>query len=300
MRTATANRRASRWGLAALACALVLAAGPGGAARAADQIEDNLPAQGYKVIKFLKKKGYQNVGVLNFRVEKDNKLERARVPLKAALATALENVLLLMNDKSEPIGIIHDAGHVAAKQKEKATYLTPHGCEKLFRYQYPLAWGNKWVTADAFVTGVVKINPIKRTTTVTLEAIDRKTKKPVPVPGASFEVRTDRGILTDVCTNFALAKRQIRTMAAQDLEKEANDKGNDPDKNNKKGQPEERLVDLEILYDNERQEERPGRVDPRSTEIDEPKENTKVVLRIKNLSDKRVAVRLAVNGKNTL
>src|SRR5258708_1361522 len=200
--------------MAALA-SVTLGAFLAGPVRSADPIEDNLPAQAYKVVKFLKKNGYQNVGVLKFRVQKDSEPESFHVgPLNVAMATRLENSLLLMNDKTDPIGIIHDAGRVAASKKEKATYLTPQGCDKLFRYEYPLAWGTKMVEADAFLTGVVRVNLVKRTTTVTIEALDRKAKKLTPV--TSFEVRTDRSILTDVCTNFVLNKRQIRTMSPND------------------------------------------------------------------------------------
>jgi hypothetical protein len=283
-----------RWGLAVLACTLVVAtaAGP---ARAADKIEDNLPAQAFKVMRYLKKQGYKNVGVLKFRVQKGDKKPSFRVgPLNVAMATRLENVLLLMNDKDKPLGIIHDASQVAARKREKATYTSAQGCDKLFRYKYPLAWGSSLVTADAFVTGIVKINPVKRTTTVTIEAVDRTTKKLTPV--TSFVVRTDRSILTDVCTNFALSSKKIRSMALDDQDKDANDNNPTTDK----GQPKDSLVDLEILYDAAAQETRQSRKDPKALEVDEPKENGTVVLRLKNKSDKRVAVRLEVNGLNTL
>ena len=78
MQTANREGRARGWGLGALAFAAALAIGSGGPARAADQIEDTLPAQAYKVVKYLKQNGYQNVGVLKFRVQKGN--ERSDKP----------------------------------------------------------------------------------------------------------------------------------------------------------------------------------------------------------------------------
>jgi hypothetical protein len=201
-----------------------------------------------------------------------------------------------MNDKTEPLGIIHEAGRVAAGKKEKATYLTPQGRDKLFRYEYPLAWGKKMVSADAFVTGSVRIDLVKRTTTVTIEALDRKTRKLAAV--TSFDVRTDRSILTDVCTNFALNTRHIRTMSPDEQEELANKKAQEPGK--KKGQPDDRLVDLEILYDNTRMDPVPSAAHPGTAEVPEPLEDTRVVLRLKNLSDRRLAVLVAVNGRNTL
>jgi len=295
-RTPLVQSRAGRWGLAALGCALVLGTGAGSAARAQDRIEDNLPAQAYKVVKYLKKQGCRNVGVLKFRVKKGSQPESFRVgPLNVAMTTRMENALLLMNDKSSPLGIIHEAGHVAAGKKEKATYLTPQGCAKLFGYKYPLAWGSQWVEADAFVTGVVRINPAKRTTTVTIEAIDRKTKRLTPV--TSYEVRTDRTILTDVCTNFVLGKRQIRTMSLDDQNKAANDQALGKGGTNKKNLAE--YLDFEILYGTAVQEQK-SRDEENLYVEGEPKEGTEIVLRLTSKSDKRLAVVVGVNGRSTL
>src|SRR5262245_59864223 len=114
MQTNSPARRTRR-DLTALACVFVLAIEHSGPARAADQIEDNLPAQAYKVVKYLKKNGYQNVGVLKFRVQKGTEPESFHVgPLNVAMTTRMENILLLMNDKTDPLSIIHDAGRVAA------------------------------------------------------------------------------------------------------------------------------------------------------------------------------------------
>lgn len=295
MRQPTApHGQVRRRGFSCLACTLVLAtaAAP---ARAADRIEDNLPGQAFKVMRYLKKQGYKNVGVLKFRVQKgDNKPSFRVGPLNVAMATRLENVLLAMNRGAPPLGIIHDASQVAARKREKATYVSSAGCDKLFGYKYPLAWGRDMVNADAFVTGIVKINPVKRTTTVTIEAVDRQTKKLTPV--TSFVVRTDRSILTDVCTNFALSKKKIRTMSPDNADNDANDK---PPPINK-GQPNDRLVDLEILYNGAAQQVDRDPEDERRLRVEEPRENTEVVLRLKNTSDRRVAVRLEVNGLNTL
>src|SRR5262249_23658523 len=148
------------------------------------------------------------------------------------------------NEEDKPISIIRDAGKVVAKHKEKVTYMTPAGCEKLFQYKYPLAWGNKEVEADAFLTGVVRISPDKAKTTVVIEALERKSKKLHEV--TNFEVKTERTILSDVCENFALDSRTMRTAgpddeeAVQDYQKRDKAKGVILADN--------RLVDLRIVY----------------------------------------------------
>jgi hypothetical protein len=267
-------------------------------ARGADLIEDELPAQAGRVLKYLKEQGYRNVGVLKFRVKKGNEPEKFNAgPLNVAMATRLENALLIKNDKTQPIGIIHDAPRVAWSHKERASYMTPDGCEKLFKYKYPLAWGDAKVEADAFVTGLVQISPNKRTTTVRIEAMDRKSKKLRLI--TSFPVRTDRMILTDLCQSFVLNSRRMRTMGPKEQDDEA--VGNSADRDQQQGKNQagdrDRDVELEVVYDG-------GVIPIQKSEgfevVQEPAEGQKVVFRLKNNSDERRAVVLAVNGENTL
>src|SRR5262249_32577899 len=123
-----------------------------------ERIEDCMRVPSISVMKYLKKQNVRNVGVLKFRVNKNNQ----RNPLDAgtingALARMLENALIMRNDPEKPIGIVADASRVAAGHKEHATYLTPQGREKLFTYRYPLAWGKETIIPDLFLTGCVDL-----------------------------------------------------------------------------------------------------------------------------------------------
>jgi hypothetical protein len=284
-------------GVLACLCALVWSAAYVPAARAADRIDDEFPAQAGKILKYLKDKGYKNVGVLKFRVKKGSEPSTFHAgPLNVAMANRLENVLLIKNDRERPIGIIHEAFRVAASRKERASYLSPAGCAKLFKYRYPLVWGDQQVEADAFVTGLVQLSPDLRTTTIRIEALERDS--PTLRQVVSFDVRTDRTILTDVCQSFALNSNKLRTMGGDEPEEQAvKDAGDRASRKTRPGNP-WRLVDLEVLYD--------GKPVPILQNDDsefveqEPGEGQTVVFRLRNKSDTTVGVVLAVNGKNTL
>jgi hypothetical protein len=300
-RTESDHRRARRLGLAALALGLVAMAGMASPARAAaaDRIEDKLKAEGVKVVEYLRDHGYQAVGVLKFRVKLGNEPESFSVGiLNVVMTRRLQNLLIAMNDEAKPLQIIHEAAQVAAGKKEHANYTSPEGCAKFFEYKYPLAWGSGTVQADVFLTGLVKVSPDKSTTTVVIEAIDRETKKPKEI--TSFQVRTDRTILSDACESFVLPGKQVRKLGADEQEEEAAKNSYERDQDKDRPKPGDRLVKLEILYSGKAQEEAGSEKHPGEYQVPEPQENDEVVLALTNLSDKRVAVVLAVNGKNTL
>lgn len=279
--------------------ALALGAATMPSVQAADRIEERLPAEALKVLKKLQARNVGNVGVLQFRVQKDGQPASSNLPLGLIMATRLENALILMNDDMDkPLGIIRDAGRTAFQHKERATYRTAEGCAKLFGYKYPLAWGGHEVTADAFLTGMVQIHPREGTTTVVIEIIDRDKRKPEKF--AEFSVKTDRTILTDVCTNFALDSRVMRTAgpeeqdeaARKDLERQSRQASAAPTAN--------RLVELDVRYADAPQPITPRPDDAAAEMVPEPLEKQKVIFGLKNLGAKPVAVVLAVNGRNTL
>jgi hypothetical protein len=112
------------------------------------------------LIGYLQGKGFKNVGVLKFQVQKDGVLSDNVGPLNLAIAKRLEVALALANDNDEQtqIGLIKDANTVAATIKG-ASHLTAEGRQKLFSKRYPLAWGNEEVEPDAFLTGIAVLDP---------------------------------------------------------------------------------------------------------------------------------------------
>src|SRR5262249_22800266 len=152
---------------------------------------------GPTLMRHLQKQGYQNVGVLKFRVQvgtADPRFDAGR--LTSMLATRLENVLILANDMQKPLGITRGASQTAAERDRTATYTTEAGRQKLFTHAYPLAWGKDRVKVNAFLTGLVRLSPDLTTATVTLQEFtaDRPELKPV----AEFKVKTNRLMLADM------------------------------------------------------------------------------------------------------
>jgi hypothetical protein len=267
----------------------------------ADTIDECLPPRGAEVMEHLQKRGYKNVGVLHFRVE----MPGAKSPfgvgrLGSLMATRLENVLILANDDDRPVGVTRAASERAAARDRKATYLTAEGRRKLFEQKYPLAWGEKEVTVDAFLTGLVKMSPDLAKATVTLEEW---------LPGkdqantlAKFEVATNRLLLADLNRNFILSKRSLnKGLKIEEPDPEAVasaangggpvslDKGTPPPADDTF----DGLLDFRAHYDSE--EFKPGA----ENRLPAPRDGQDVYFTVEAKKE-RLGVVVLVNGVNTL
>lgn len=204
------------------AAALVLAALAAPAARA-DHLDAKLLETGPQVIEYLHHRGYQNVGVLRFRLEQAGKpASFSAGALNGNLAERLENVLVMCDgsDEAQAVGIIHRAGEFAARAgRVNRWYADPADRAKLFRVDaYPLAWGSRKVKADAFLTGTVRLAADLARTTVVIEAFSAKDPAALD-PVAEFTVDTDRSILRDAGANFAVARRSVVTKRSSDVDR---------------------------------------------------------------------------------
>ncbi|WP_020472697.1 hypothetical protein [Zavarzinella formosa] len=270
-------------------------------------LERTLARTAPDVIKHLKDKGYQNVGVLKFLVVKgdDQKLSDNAGTLNRTVARQLEMGLILANDPLKPIGIIDDASSVAAKTPG-ANHLSKEGRLKLFEPSYPLAWGKEDVMADAFVTGIIGISPDLKTLSVQLLAFDAKTNKLEPL-GKELVAKNDSRKLSEIGESFSrgafddgnietkrdpkdLAKheQQVLDHAAQVKKEEAKNpvlEDNTP-------------IRLEVLYDDK---VIPFEIKGGKAFIPEPAEGQKVTLRVKHAAKSGIfGCVVKVNGENTL
>lgn len=267
-----------------------------GASRGGD-LEKQMYRQAPQILKQLREKGYQNVGVLKFRVKKDNQPPTANAgPLNMKLAQRLELALILANQVKDPVGIVHNASAVAARLPG-ANHLTAEGRQQLFASDYPLAWGDKKVTPDAFLTGVALLSSDLHRMKVHILVFDKKSKKLEEV--TQFTARTDTDSLIDSGESFLL--RGIKRRGA---EREPEEVLNAAVKVKKAEQTypladEAAPIELEVRYDDQKVD---IHIDDGQARIPEPQEGQKVqlVLRRKGDSDERYAVVLKVNGLNTL
>ncbi len=190
--------------------------------RSADNIDNELRVKSRLIMEDMEAHGYKNIGILKFQVKKGATPPSLTAgKLNSVMATRLENALIMSDKADNPVGLTRGASDVAAAKDPKATFLTPEGRQKLFTYQYPLAWGTDNVSVDCFLTGVVDITPDMKKTKIVVNAFDQKN------PGLrevlTFTVDTDLSILRDTNQSFVVARRSFNAWAnAEDPDEELN------------------------------------------------------------------------------
>ena len=286
-----------------------------GSARAADNMDKALNGHASQIIHYLEEHRIHNVGILKFRVQKGKQPVSFRVgPLNANLAGRLETALYLADKVQPPVGIIHDADSVAAAKK-LPSYTNPAGRRALFEQACAVAWDAPPVTADLFLTGVVIVAPDLKKANVTIEAINPRTAGEENV--LSFQVATDRSLLTDLNESFQVSSRQLRRRTrAVDLDEDAVRDANALNDGTKKisqeassttAQPTsgsspsgDALIAYEIRYDNRAQTVAPDPNSQGELQVAEPNENQAVSIYVKSLAQERLGLVLMVNGVSTL
>jgi len=292
--------------LSALIVALVAWSAP---VALADNLDLGLVKKAPEILKFLKDKGYKNVGVLHFQLQKGRgKATYTAGPINSNMASRLENALLMEIDPNNPVGIIRDASAVAAAKAPNKHWSEsdPKQRAALFEYSYPLAWGNETVKADAFLLGRVKLSEDNRTTTVLIACFDHKAEKEHEV--CTIEAKTDRSILAAAGQSYVLSRSLVRKRSAEakdgdSLDQLMNNDAADSAKNrdDKKGSGlANEYLDFEVYYDDEPQ---PVTGDPGEggeLRINPPRTGQTVMFRVRNKTPDDIGVVAYVNGKSTL
>ncbi|MCI0464374.1 MAG: hypothetical protein L0Z62_46155 [Gemmataceae bacterium] len=264
----------------------------------ADQLDQEMLKRGPTVMQHLQKQGHKNVGVLKFRVQVgDKKPSFDSGRLTSLLATRLENVLILANDLQQPIGITRGASEVAARGDKTASYRDEAGRRKLFSHTYPLAWGDKKVTVNAFLTGLVRFTPDLTAATVTLQEFTSANPQLKSV--AEFKVKTNRLMLADMNQTFTVKRRDLgKTVPFEEVdEKAAKDAASVKFAGPRElplGRDEilDEVLEFELFYD-----DKP--VKRNGLYVPTPRQGQKVHFRVKALKE-RLGVVLLINGLNTL
>ena len=205
-----------RYILATLACGLTL-----NASQAADALDQMLlVSTAEPVLKQLKEKGYKNVAILNFEVQRGGPygpvyLDVCR--LHEAGAIMLENALIVANPTDDPIGITRSATAVAVKNDPKASYATPADRRKLFDTQYPLAWGKKSIQPDAFLIGQVSVSDDVTTATLSIRYFDAKNPKEwQQLKLKKSDIALTPTLLSDLNQSFTLGSAVSTTRGGDD------------------------------------------------------------------------------------
>jgi len=139
-----------------------------------DNLDEVIRSKAPDLLKYLRGKGYGNVGVLKFLVKKgdaapsDNSGE-----LNTSMANRLE-VALVLSNPDEDLGIIQQASKTVSRENNvRASHLTKEGRKAFFTGEYDLAWGPRKVMANAFLTGLVTISPDLKKSTLKFQVFDK-------------------------------------------------------------------------------------------------------------------------------
>ncbi|MFO0846581.1 MAG: hypothetical protein U0797_30135 [Gemmataceae bacterium] len=313
-----------RLGLMVAAAAVGLAQVGAAEQRLDNQLNDRMDG----LIAGLKKK-YKTVGVLRFRVQDGEGKATFGSPLAGRMVERLETLLVLHNGEkeSQALGVVHDVAKVANKNKVGSWYTDAAERKKLFALQYPMAWGSKSITPDAFLTGKVTLSKDGKQTKVELEAFDKDNLNPRKIDTITLE--TDRFVLRDLGYSFAVAKRSrpmlakarsIRDEDQQAVVKDGLQQNQDrrqqqqqqpKDKKDAQPKPQQQPqadpsnvggVAFELLTDDKAASIRPNAAqgDVARWLVECPPAGAAVSMRLKNTTEKRLAVVLRVNGKSTI
>jgi hypothetical protein len=287
----------------------VFFAAPLAAARA-DNLDAELIKRAPDVLRYLQGKGYQNVGVLPFQLQKGK--ERAgygTAPISGNMATRLETALTMALDPSKPVGIIHKAGPVAASRSPQPHWSAGNAAQRaaLFGVDYPLAWGGTRVKADAFLLGNVRLSPDMRSTTVMIACLDRQGNRVEPVQ--EFKIRTDRSVLADAGQSFVLSRSLVRkrSIEARDesslevlMDSDAADSAANRDEHHAGGGSGNEYVDFEVRYDGQPQPLSGDPADGGELRLTPPRPGQQIEFQFRNKTQDKIGVVVFVNGKSTL
>ena len=301
--------------LAVIATVLVLGVLAPGLARA-DRLDRKLNEEMPGVMKHLGDRGYRNVGVLRFRVKRGGKPARFdNAPLNGGLATRLENLLIIHGGPSEAkaIGVIRDAGPVAARQKVGSWSGSAAERKKLFEIDYPLAWGKKKVRADAFLTGLVEISADLKETTIEMTCLRPNRADDTRV--ARFALNTDRNLVRDLGYSYVLSASQREELTARRQGKQIDKfvvdavaQGEEKPADDRKPKPSQATpsqvagIEVKMLVDGKARKIAPtaAKGDGPRWQVESPPPDRPIAFTLRNTTDKPLGVVLKLNGTSTI
>lgn len=333
-----ARRFPSRLAVVLPAALLAATLAAPGTARA-DRIDGELLKQMMPLIDHLKANNAKHVAVLKFRASRDDGRPDFHMgPINNVMADRLENTLILGHnvDPDFPIDVAHNATAVAAAKG--MSYLPAAKAAQLFDLKYPQVVTGKPMSPDLFLTGEVRFDTKKHTTTVVIQSFTKQHPELQEV--AQFTVPTERSTVAESGRSFvinrslaerdagpdkdeakdpagAAADKAAQDQAAKAAQQQQTAKNVPPDREQPPAKNQggadtttqavrpaatpDRFVDLRVLYNDEDVPLEPDARDPANRAFArDPKEGDTVKFLMTNRSPTRVAVALLVNGVNTV
>ena len=265
------------------------------------------------ILKKLRDRHYENVGVLKFLVAEDKGEPRSNVgSLNRTLADRLEVALALTND-DPAFGIIARASE-AVGSNPRANILDPDGRAELFKIRankFSVPWKPKQpIKPDAFLTGTATLSPDRSTITVKVVVCDRNNLEKKDLDTLlEFTAANDTRTLTEIGLTYRGDPTDRQLALFEKTAPTAEDKPSDLKKKADEALKilEDSPVQLEILYDNQPQTPtaEPGIKNQTNAllSVSPPPVTTKTVtFRLTNRTKKNITygVVLRMNGFSTI
>jgi hypothetical protein len=287
--------------VALIAVALVVPS----ARAAGDPLDEALLERAGSILEALKKKGFNNVGVVKFLVRHGDAEASDDVgDLNLTLANKLEVALILANT-DEKFGVIDKASEQVARAKLLgANHLKEDGRQAFFVRQYELAWSRDKVNPSGFLTAMATFSPDLSKLSLQVQVFD-KSGKLEDLPG-TITAPTGPELLAQAGFSYALAPARQKALVAGDppparevqkreiVERVA--KSVEPMTRSAPSPPSpiaDCPVVLTVHYNGKP-------VSPAGTTLPEPKSTDRVEFTLSNPTQGTYAVVLLVNGENTL
>lgn len=138
------------------ACIVLLFSSNSDAQSIQQQLQKQLPS----IVEYCNQNNIKTVGVLKFRTKKmGEKASDSAGPINSLIADRLECGLILANpfEESKQLNVVKNASQQLTAIKG-ANHLTAEGRQICFGKEFEIAWGEKRMKPDAFLTGVVQLH----------------------------------------------------------------------------------------------------------------------------------------------
>jgi|GEM_PF-2778072 len=263
----------------------------------------------------------RNVGVLPFQFRDNAGVPRSTGALiQTNLAARTEQVIAYIRDVDDPVNVVFGMLAQARALDASAAYNSPEACQKLLALEYKFPVDEMQPSKlDGFVTGVIEVSKDWKQSSLLFQCYDAKTGQMTELGPFSFP--TDRKMLMQYGRAYSLTaagwdartkgvqSRNIFALIGQDeknVQSEENEKVAEM-YTSRVGQPVDGNpwaqfpVTLTIKYDGQPQElSKDSYFSSFNFSIADPKPNQRVTFELKNTANEKIAVVLAVNGKNLI
>ncbi len=273
---------------------------------AGDPLDEEMFNKAKTLLSTLKQKGFKNVGVVKFLVQRaDGPLQDDVGDLNQTLANKLEVALVLANE-DDKFGIIEKASETVRGKLPPANHLNVDGRMAFFVRKYELGWSADKVEASGFLTGVAKMSNDLSKLTIQFQEFDKTGKiEDLPVEitaptnpemlaqaGFSYTLATTRQ-KAFVAGEPPPAKEVLQREIVEQVAKTEEASSKPPTEGESFAPLKECPIKWTVLYN--------GKPVPiTGNTVPEPKSTDRIEFELSNSTEGTYAVVLLVNGENTL